>query len=63
MPQCRTCKSEIKFIRTGNGRSMPVEVKPITVVTSLGKTIRAFVPHWGNCPGGDSHRKKGELSP
>jgi len=55
--KCRSCGAEIKFIKTDKGRSMPVEVKPVTVITSLGKTIRAFVPHWGNCSQANTHRK------
>ena len=39
MPRCKSCKAEIKFIRTEKGRDMPVDIKPITVITSLGKII------------------------
>lgn len=49
MATCKRCQSEINFIRTEKGLWMPVEPKSITVITSLGKTIKAFVPHWGNC--------------
>lgn len=37
---------------------MPVEEKPITVITNLGAVIKAWVPHWGNCPGSNVHRKE-----
>ena len=37
MPQCKACDAEIRFIRTEQGRKMPVDAKPITGITSLGK--------------------------
>jgi len=58
MPRCKSCKAEIRFIRTEKGRMMPIEPKSITVITTLGKTIKAFVPHWTSCPGADAHRKR-----
>jgi hypothetical protein len=58
MARCNACGAEIRFIRTEKGRQMPVEPKPITVITSLGKTIQAFVPHWTTCPGASQHRQK-----
>lgn len=57
MSQCKACQAEIKFIRTEKGRQMPVDIKPITVITELGKTIRAYVPHWANCPKAETFRK------
>ena len=39
MPRCKSCHAEIKFIRTEKGRVMPVDIKPVTVITSFGKTI------------------------
>ncbi len=58
MPRCKSCDAEIRFIRTEKGRAMPVDIKPITVITSLGKTIKAFTPHWGDCPGGEHFKKQ-----
>ena len=58
MVHCKACEAEIKFIRTEKGRNMPVDTKPITVITSLGKTIKGFIPHWANCPGANQFRKK-----
>ena len=58
MAQCKVCQAEIRFIRTEKGRNMPVDVKPITVITSLGKTIKAFIPHWANCLGAKQFRKQ-----
>jgi hypothetical protein len=50
-----TLKSS-SFACAENGRQMPVDTKPIAVITALGKTIRAFVPHWSNCPTADRFR-------
>jgi hypothetical protein len=58
MPRCESCDAEIKFIRTEKGRAMPVDIKPVTVITSLGKTIKAFTPHWAGCSGASQFRKK-----
>lgn len=58
MATCKACQRTIKFIRTTRGKMMPVEVKPITVVTATGAVISAFVPHWGACPGAEALRRK-----
>ncbi|MBI1926937.1 hypothetical protein HYR99_22170 [Candidatus Poribacteria bacterium] len=57
MATCKACNAEIKWIRTEKGKQMPVDAKPITVITELGKTIRAYVPHWASCPGAETFRK------
>ena len=57
MANCKACGAEIKFIRTENGRQMPVDIKPITVITSLGKTIKAWTPHWASCPKAEKFRR------
>ena len=58
MPRCESCDAEIKFIRTEKGRAMPVDIKPVTVITLLGKTIKAWTPHWASCSGASQFRKK-----
>jgi len=55
---CRSCKAEISFVKTQNGKLMPVEPKQITVITRYGKMVKGFVPHWPNCRGADAHRKR-----
>ena len=57
MANCKACGAEIKFIRTEKGRQMPVNLKLITVITSLGKTIQAFTPHWASCPKAEKFRR------
>lgn len=57
MSQCKACGAEIKWIRTERGKQMPVDIKPITVITELGKTIRAYTPHWASCHGAEMFRK------
>ena len=71
---CRYCDRKIFFARTEKGASMPLEARPIKVFTvpPLGPGEREhrclrvqleidfFIPHWGNCPGADDARRKGE---
>jgi len=38
MAHCKACHKEIKFIRTEQGRMMPVDLPSITVITALGKS-------------------------
>ena len=57
MPRCESCDAEIKFIRTEKGRAMPVDINSVTVITSLGKTIKAFTPHWASCSDASKHRR------
>ena len=57
MSQCKACGASLKWIRTEKGKQMPVDAKPITVITELGKTIRAYTPHWSQCPGAEHFRK------
>lgn len=54
---CRKCHVEMKFIKTPSGKFMPVNAKPIKVVTEDGKVISAYTPHWGNCTAPDHFRK------
>jgi len=58
MAQCKACGQEIKFIITEKGRPMPVDLPSITVITSLGKTIKAYTPHWSSCPHTQQFRKE-----
>lgn len=52
---CRYCGKEILFIRDhGASKFRPVDPKAIKVVTSDGKVIRAWIPHWEACPGPNS---------
>jgi hypothetical protein len=55
--RCKACNAGIKFIRTENRRKMPVDIEPITVIASLGKTIKAWIPHWVSCPKAEQFRR------
>ena len=49
---CKYCNKEIKFIKDVDaGKFRPVDADPIKVVTSDGKVVRAYRPHWEHCPG------------
>lgn len=36
MPQCRGCGKEILFIKTGNGKTQPVNPEPVYVMLKAG---------------------------
>ena len=57
MPECRACSAEIKFITTKAGKQMPAELPAITVVTEDGRIIKAYRPHWQNCPAVNQFRR------
>ena len=39
------------------GKAMPVDADPIKVVTSDGRMITAYVPHWATCPKAKEFKK------
>jgi hypothetical protein len=59
MAQCKACNAEIKWIRMKSGKQMPVDPKPIVVVTDLGTMVRGYNPHWASCPAAENFRKGG----
>jgi hypothetical protein len=46
---CKACGAPILFITTVNKKQMPVEAKPIQIITDDGEMISGYLPHWGNC--------------
>ena len=58
--KCGSCGAAIKWIKTSKGRPMPVDPKPITVVTNEGHTVTGRQSHFASCPNADKHRKKGD---
>jgi len=64
MPSCKSCGAEIKFIKMASGKTMPVDVKELSMVQAEegslwdnGKIVKVFQPHWATCPTADEHRK------
>lgn len=63
--RCKGCGTEIKWIKTSEGRNMPLDAKPIKVyITAIDGPndtwclFDAFVPHWATCPDADKFRSK-----
>jgi hypothetical protein len=54
---CRSCEAAIAFIRAReSGRQMPVNAKPLVVITVEGETITAYTSHFATCPHAAQHR-------
>lgn len=76
MPQCRRCTRQITFVRSPNGKTMPVDAKPVPVYTlteAIGgepgdlQATRAlgdeklYVSHFVTCPyAAEFTRRNGE---
>lgn len=58
MPECRTCKKEIAWVRTESGKMMPIDIDVEIVVEKDGERIVVAKPHWASCPQAESWRKK-----
>lgn len=58
MATCKACGKVIKFIKTENGKAMPVDETLITIVTDEGKVVRGRIPHWATCPQANRFRKR-----
>jgi len=56
--KCRSCGETIAFISTKNGRLMPVQPGAIRIISRDGEIVEGFKPHWNECPGANSHRRK-----
>jgi hypothetical protein len=62
---CKGCGAEIKWIKTGAGKHMPIDAVPVKVyvkLTILGEEswrfVEGFVPHWATCLDADKFRRK-----
>lgn len=56
---CTSCGATIDFIRAkASGRPIPVDAKPLKVVTRDGEVIDGWVSHWATCPTADQHRRR-----
>ena len=62
---CKSCGAGIDFIKTLKGRTMPVNLPPILVLTDGGECIKGYVSHWATCPTASRHRavKKAPAEP
>lgn len=55
---CKGCGSAIIWIKTKNGKSMPVDLKEISIMTIDGRMEAGFIPHWATCPKAKEFKKK-----
>lgn len=72
MAKCKSCGAEIRWVKTENGKSMPLDEKPvpdgrITIKNGIA-AIRPipdtdgirFNSHFVTCPNANQHRRKEE---
>ena len=55
---CRRCNEPIKFIKTKNGKFMPVNLDKKLFVTEDGYVNKGYESHFATCPFADEFRKK-----
>ena len=55
---CRGCGVYIEWIKTENGKNMPVDPAEITIITAKGKVVKGFIPHWATCSDAEDFRNK-----
>ena len=55
---CKGCKAEIGFIKTKQGKKMPVDPKKVTVVTKGGSVVTGYISHFATCPEAKQFRNK-----
>lgn len=61
--KCRACGAAMLWIKTANGRSMPVDAKPIRVMIrregeDVFDVVSGFVSHFSTCPAAEQFRRK-----
>ena len=67
--RCRSCNREIDWIKTVNGKNMPLDIGMVhggnvvigddglAHVITPDPTVRTFVSHFTTCPNATDHRK------
>jgi len=58
MSNCKSCKAEIQWVKTKNGKSMPLDMNRIITVTLDGEMQTGYASHFSTCPNANKHRKK-----
>lgn len=71
MSTCKSCGARIAWVRTENGKNMPVDAEPerrvVVVVRAVGpdlpdeevaRVVDTFKSHFATCPNADRHRTK-----
>lgn len=60
--RCKSCGAEILWIRTSNGKAMPLDAKPekrivLDGVMKIAKLVDTYQLHFATCPYAAKHRK------
>ena len=61
--KCKECHADIYWVKTVNGKNMPVNIKKETIVihdakSDAYKMVTGYTPHWATCSAADKFRKK-----
>lgn len=54
--KCSSCGAAVVWIKTEEGKKMPLDPKVLTVVAPNGKTTRGRQSHFSSCPEAKEHR-------
>ena len=60
MPKCKSCGAEIRFVKLPSGKLSPVEMDEQKFYVESMESfvlVPGHIPHWGNCPGANKHRR------
>lgn len=55
--ECQSCQAEIIFLKTGKGKSIPVDAESVTEGDELFEPRAGHVSHFATCPDADKFRK------
>lgn len=53
---CKSCGAPINFVGTGQGKRIPVDIRPIQGVTGKGAIVAVRTSHFATCPDAAAHR-------
>lgn len=56
-PTCRSCQRPIRWVKTRNGKSMPVDDKIVTIITQNGDVMKGWQSHFVSCPASEQYRR------
>lgn len=56
--RCKGCNAEIYWIKSMNGRAMPVDTKKASLVTAEGHVVSGFTSHFSTCPKAADFKKR-----
>jgi hypothetical protein len=60
MPNCKACNTPIIWIKTANGKNMPIDAKPIKAYNTDHQLVDVHMTHWATCPKSEQFKKGGK---